>query len=346
MTSTTLEREDIYQHDCHFYSKQTDKLVDLYQPQFERMIKNYLWFNLFFLGLGILELSLCLLFLATIVQSLFFAFCISGLFLTFFSYLILRLYLKGKREYQFRSLVAKFEKACCKLLSFKEEEADHHLLLANAFCLFATQLQNREHSLYVLPRWLGFFNATLRRLSYWMHASDVHTMREMLLEKYVQEHLKMVKLEPSNLEVHTALANAYVLLSSLYVSPKQQDESDEGGTFFWEDHSEHFQKKFRETAQKAMEEFKILSHYAPNDPWVHEQLAYSYRDLQMPEEEIRAYETILHLCPHDRETMFKLGVLYFQNGHNAQGLRMYEELKRSHYKKAERLIHYYGSSVK
>ena len=96
-------------------------------------------------------------------------------------------------------------------------------------------------------------------------------------------------------------------------------------------------------AERAIEEFKILNDYAPEDPWIHAQLAYSYHDLQMPQEEIREYETVLRLKPDDMDTLFRLGVLYFQQGMNAKGLQAYEELKRFHYKKAEALIGYYGS---
>jgi hypothetical protein len=101
-------------------------------------------------------------------------------------------------------------------------------------------------------------------------------------------------------------------------------------------------KKFRETAGKAIEELKILSEFAPDDPWVHSQLAYSYHDLQMPVQEIREYETICRLAPQDKDALLKLGTLYFQLGENALGLKVFEELRRSHYKKAEQLIESYG----
>jgi tetratricopeptide (TPR) repeat protein len=76
---------------------------------------------------------------------------------------------------------------------------------------------------------------------------------------------------------------------------------------------------------------------------VHAQLAYSYHDLKMPQEEIKEYETLLTLIPGDHEIIFKLGMLYFQQGLNAQGLRMYDQLKRTHFKKAEDLIKFYGA---
>jgi hypothetical protein len=36
-------------------------------------------------------------------------------------------------------------------------------------------------------------------------------------------------------------------------------------------------------------------------------------------------------------------MLYFQQGFNAKGLRVYEELKKTHFKKGESLLKYYGS---
>jgi tetratricopeptide (TPR) repeat protein len=168
-------------------------------------------------------------------------------------------------------------------------------------------------------------------------------MKELLLTTAVEEHLKVVKCEPTNLEAHAALANAYVTLSSLYADPQKFHDYDEERYIPIERFSAQMQAKFRATAERAIEEFQILHDYAPEDPWVHIQLAYSYHDLQMPQEEIREYEIVLSLRPHDQDTLFKLGMLYFQQGMNAKGLRVYETLKRSHYKKADSLIKFYGS---
>ena len=100
--------------------------------------------------------------------------------------------------------------------------------------------------------------------------------------------------------------------------------------------------KFRETAQRAIEEFNILKDYAPNDPWVHEQLALSYRDLNMPEKELQEYEIVVALRPEDQEVLFKIGQLYFQLGQNAKGLQSYEKLRQLNYLRAEQLIRLYG----
>ena len=134
-----------------------------------------------------------------------------------------------------------------------------------------------------------------------------------------------------------------LMLSGLYVDPRKLDGYDEENAIPSKKYDEKFEKKFRMTAEKAIEEFKILSQYAPNDPWIHAQLAYSYHDLQMPLEEIQQYETIQKLNPDDKDNLYKLGVLYFQQGMNAKGLKVYEELKKAHYKKAENLIKHYGN---
>lgn len=155
--------------------------------------------------------------------------------------------------------------------------------------------------------------------------------------------MELVKSQPLNLEVHAALANAYVRLSSLYVDPRK--EVHDKDHFLPADcYTPEIEEKFKQAAQKAIEEFKIIQHYAPQDPWVHAQLAYTYRDLKMPQEEIKAYENMLRINPDDKEILFRLGVLYFQQGLNAQGLKVYEALKNPLPKKAEVLMRYYGSS--
>src|SRR3990167_11215598 len=111
--------------------------------------------------------------------------------------------------------------------------------------------------------------------------------------------------------------------------------------------SRRFQFALEERSQVysrlAMEKFKILSQYAPNDPWVHEQLAAGFKDLNLPEEEVKEMEHILQLRPQDRDILFRLGKLYFQQGLNAKGLKVYEELQKAHYTRAGDLISSYGA---
>jgi tetratricopeptide (TPR) repeat protein len=228
-------------------------------------------------------------------------------------------------------------------MKYQEGVPEYHLTLANALSKFSSYMNEMEYAYYRPPEWLEVFTPAMEKFSCWSFWKDVFSMRECLLTRSIEEHIRLVKCEPTNLEVHAALANAYVLLSNLYSDPARSDYCDEERWYPPERFSEEIEWKFRQTAERAIEEFQILNDYAPDDPWVHAQLAYSYHDLNMPEQEIKEYETILRLRSGDKETLFKLGMLYFQQGHNAKGLKVYEELKRSHYKKAESLIKFYGA---
>ena len=120
-------------------------------------------------------------------------------------------------------------------------------------------------------------------------------MKELLLLTAIDEHFKMIEVEPTNLEIHASLANVYVMLSNVYSDPRKQEGHEEDLWIPSGRLSTEMQQKFRAAAERAIEEFKILKDYAPDDPWVHAQLAYSYHDLQMPLEEIREYEILLRL---------------------------------------------------
>lgn len=341
--NTTMLEENQVKFNRQAFQDRISKLIDATTPQFGQIIKSYVKFNCSFLIAGVVEFLLLFILFTFWSHSSLLAFTIAAMFFTLFAYCILRLYFQTKKPDQFAEHCQQFISTAKKLINYQEGIPEHHLALANACCLFAAALQGKEYQIYKAPKWLGSLAPIIERWSGWWHWHDFHKIKENLLQESVNEHIKLVKCEPTNLEAHAALANAYVMLSGLYVDPRKISGEEEE---YWSPPKkfiEILQNKFRFTAQRAIEEFKILNEYAPNDPWVHAQLAYSYRDLQMPDEEIKEYETILKLRPDDIETLFKLGTLYFQQGYNAQGLRIYEEMKKTHYTKAENLIKYYGN---
>lgn len=318
-------------------------VVDATLGPFNRAIKSYVAFNILFLILGTAELLALTVLFSRLSDSALVAFTLALFFLTLFTYFILRIYLLSKKPVQFLRIRDAFVAMCRELYDYQEDLPESYFELANA-CIYCTRcLEGLEFSYYRPPRWLDVLSTSLEHFSCWWHWEDLHRLRELLLQEAIEELLKLVRCEPTHLQVHTALANAYVTLSGIYVSSRPQDRYDEDRWLPPPHLAQELQKKFRFAAEKAIEEFKILNDYAPEDPWIHAQLAYSYHDLQMPQEEIREYETVLRLKPDDMDTLFRLGVLYFQQGMNAKGLQAYEELKRFHYKKAEALIGYYGS---
>lgn len=334
MTTTKVNTDGFLQFDACFYNDQISKVIEYILPQVDKTLRSYVYFNVGFAVLGFVELILLISSFSFLVRSSFVALALATLFLTVFSFFMLRVYFLSKKPEQVQQLKGRFLKACRNFLGYREGIPEHHVALANACSKFANKLQRREEQIYPLPSWLEMLAPTAEAFSIWWHRDEIIAMRESLLLSGIDEHIKLVKCEPTNLEAHAMLANAYVMLSSLYVEARGEEGASLSGLY---------EKKFRMTAERAIEEFKILSEYAPDDPWVHSQLAYSYHDLQMPQEEIREYETILKLRPGDKETLFKLGILYFQQGENAQGLSIYEELKRANYKRAELLIDYYGA---
>ena len=345
MTSARVDNDIFIQSDTLFYNDQINKIINHILPQFDRLAKSYVLFNLTYLSLGIVEGVLFALFFTSLAQSSFLAFSLAVIFLTVFSYFVLRLYLQTQKTEKLIELQEKFLKSCKILINYNEEAPEHHLILANACAKFATQLGGREYKYYNMPRWLDVLTSTVERWSFWWHWQDVLKMRELLFLSAADEHIKLVKAEPTSLEVHVALANVYVMLTGLYLEFRDAEKDSGEQWTLSERHSKMIEEKYRNMAEKAIEEFKILSDYAPEDPWVHMQLAYSYHDLGMPQEEIKEYETILQFCPSDNDTLFKLGVLYFQQGYNSKGLKVYEALKRRDGSKAEQLIEFYGENT-
>lgn len=342
MTTSKLEGE-CYLQNPSILSQQINQVIEPILPEFDRMMRSYAFFNMAFLIVGFLEIVLLAVFFTFLAKSLLLAFGLALLFSTYFSYFIVKLYYQTKKPEQFQEIKNRFVKAAQQMIGYREGEPEHHIALGNACCKLAEGLNGKEYTFYTPPSWLGILSPYLEKFSWWWHWQDIHRMKEILLMAAVEEHIKLVKCEPTSLEAHASLANAYVMLSALYADPSKQEDYDGEQWVPSERYIKILQKKFRDTAERAIEEFKIISDYAPNDPWVHEQLAYSYRDLQMPQDEIKEYEVILKLTPEDYETLFKLGVLYFKLGRNAQGLQVYEQLKRTQYKKAEALIKHYGA---
>ena len=342
MTMPNTEKKIFIDFEKELYNDRLQELITPTLNRFQRILKSYAAFNLFFYSLISIEIVYLLFHISFLIQNFILAIHLALIFTTIFSFFTLRLYFQTKKTERCFTLRSDFIKAAEKYIHYQERNQEHYLVLATICCKFAACLHGQEYQVYRFPNLLSFLSSSMEKFSCWCHWQDIHFMKELFLQRSIEEHTKLVQLEPTNLEVHVGLANAYVMLSGLYVDPRIIEGLDEDRWIPPNKYTENFNKKFRESAERAIEEFKILSDYAPNDPWVHAQLAFSYHDLKMPKEEIREYEIILDLCPDDKDTLFKLGKLYFEQGHNAKGLQVYETLKKSNYIKAENLIQFYG----
>jgi tetratricopeptide (TPR) repeat protein len=319
--STQLENDPHF--DDAFFQQNLPQYYRAILRDFRKTTRSFVTFNLLYLSAFLSEVTLFFFFLPSLVKSAIFAFALGGIFLTCFSYFVLLFYLQAKKPEQLLHLKDRFLQSCRQILSLPPGEAQHHLSLADALSKLATYLEDFECNFYKSARTARIFPRLISRFSSYCYGEDVFKMKLLLLQAAVDEHLKQIRMTPTDLEVHASLANTYVALSKLY----KEDLEEE---------------KHQRIARLAIEEFSILSNYAPNDPWVHEQLAIGYHDLGMPKEEMTEVEILLKLRAQDREILYRLGSLYFKQGMNAKGLQIYEELKKANYKKAEDLITSYG----
>jgi len=322
--STQLENDRAF--DDAFFQHNLPQYYRAILCEFRRITHSFVSFNLLFLVLFSSELFLFFFFFPFLTRSAVFAFALGALFLTCFSYFVLFFYFQAKKPEQLIQLRDRFLQSCRQVFPVPPGDVQHHLSLAEALSKLSAYLHEFEWNFYKVPKVLQVFSKAISRFSAYCYGEDVFKWRLLLLQAAVDEHLEQIRATPTDLEVHASLANTYVALSKIYQGPL-------------------FEERYRVSARLAVEEFCILSHYAPNDPWVHEQLALGYRDLGMPEEEMREVETLLKLRSQDKEILYRLGVLYFKQGMNAKGLQVYEELKRGNFKKAEDLIGFYGSNA-
>ncbi|MBM3183946.1 MAG: hypothetical protein FJZ64_01400 [Chlamydiae bacterium] len=292
---------------------------------FKKVIQSVVFFHLFFISLISLELFF---FLPFITYPAALAFAIGALFLSSFTYFVLFFYFQARKPEKLSLLLEIFLQSCRRHLSIPSGEPQHHLCIADALSRLAVYLADFEKNFYQIPSFFQPFAPLLRKFSVFCYRKDVFQFKYLLLKTAIQEHLEQIRLTPIDLELHASLASTYVTLSKLFQAEMKKNSS--------------FEEKFKMSTQRAIEEFQIMNAFAPNDPWIHEQLAKGYHDLERSEEELKEVEFLLKLRPQDPEILFRLGELYFHQGMNAKGLQTYETLKQMNFKKAEELIASYG----
>lgn len=328
MSVNEIKSETFWRFEREGFHKNVESHCSTGLKQFKKIIRSYVFFHLFFLGLLAGEVATFFLSLTLLFQTSLIAISLAGILLTGFAYVILLFYFQTKKPEQFLELRNFFMLLCKRGLPKNLVYAEYHLSLANAAYRFAAHLSKEEGSLYQLPTKMGSLNQVIRKVTNLCHRKDIQRMKEVLFLVSINEHIQLIKRYPTNLEAHASLANAYVALSHLYEKQAQSQE------------------KFKRTVKKAVQEYRIIDHLSPDDPWVHAQLASCYHDLGQYQDEISEYEKVLELCPDDKQILFRLGILSFQQGENARGLQIYEKLKEMNFSRADELIGFYDANLK
>jgi len=304
---------------------------------FRKTIRFLIYFHFSFMFLFLSEIYAFLTFFLHLSQSLL-AFTLAGIFLTVFSYFILLFYFQAKKPEQLRFLQEEFLEKCKSVCKTQEGETTHHLTIAHAVLNLSDYLNGFEKTLFSFP----FFSIKGETFSKFFYLEDVFRFKELLYSAALQEHYAQIRIAPVDLEAHTSLANTYVGFSKYLLTTKKEIEASLSCRFRFRKLYQTLEESFRRNSERAVEEYKILQHYVPDDPWVHLQLAKSYEALDLLKEETSQYEILYKLMPEDETIQKKLGILYFRQGLNGKGLEIYEKLKESSLQDANELIHHYG----
>jgi hypothetical protein len=329
--SLHAQGEQIYRYNQTFFHKKAQKNYKDSIDEFTKIIRSFFIFNISFFTIFVVQVLLFALFFALLLPSTILAMILASAFLTAFTYFVLLFYFQSKKPEQLSSLKEKFICVCKRSLSIPPGSAEYHLTIALAAVKLSDALYENEKNILSLPK---FLNISAKLQSYFIK-EDMFKLKESLLIAAIEEHLNQVKITPTDLEIHASLANIYTNLSALYLESIDK-------IFFSKNTKAILKNKYDTCLSSTIEEFQILNDYAPNDPWIHLQLAQSYKKLNLKKEQIKEYETIYKLCPNDNNVLFKLGALYFETKRNSKGLRIYEELKSRSFKDADLLLTYYG----
>ena len=323
------------------FEDRVDRYCESAIDQFLQITRYYAFFHIGFFALAVLEFVIFLFFFSFFAKSSMLAFALAALFLTAFSYFVLLFYFQAKKPEQLQEL----EQTC--ISQFVRENAAHetpvskHVLAAQIALHLNSYLNNLESDYYQLPSHFENLSPLVEKLSRLLHWKDVHQMKEILVKRSIHDYIELIKSAPCDVDAHALLAKAYVALSKVYLDPRKENPDLDEKWVSTSYTTPEMQEKFRAASEKAIEEFNIILTYSPDSHWVHAALASLYHYLELPDKEIAQYELMMQTNPQDKEILFRLGVLYFQQGQNARGLRIYEQLKEIQDSKAAALMSYY-----
>ena len=330
-------QDDTFQ--IHEFSEKIEKESHQTFSKFRQILNSHTLFHASFILASLIEIFIFIVSIVNYKESLAFILTLSGMILTLFSYLILNYYFNGKKLEQLKELQIHYLQACKKHILPSLTEDEIHLAIAkNAFQLAQSIGQRRIYALSLPP--FIFFKEIFLKCRFLLHFRDVLIMQELLMKLSLDEYIQLLKIEATDLTIHTSLANLYMNLSKIYEAP-EEIQSFLSEKFF---KKLNLNEKINDALQSAVEELKILDDLSPNDPWTHAQLATCFHKLSRFEDELLEYEILSNLRTKDKEILLRLGTLYFKLGKTAKALHTYEGLKKIDAKYADHLLSHYQST--
>lgn len=289
----------------------------------------YAYFHLFFISFLFVQLIAFLLFFSYLSKSIACAFSLAVFFLTVFSYFVLTSFFQTKKPEQILAIRERFLAGC----RFCDS-----LQVARATLQGIALLEEEERSLYTKEAFFSALTPIFSKSKIRLHWKNFLAMKETLFILSFEQTILYVKQHPLDLEAHTLLAEIYFSWSLLYLPPKE--------TLAWtpaEYQSEAMQERFFACSSRAIEEFNILKEYGTSNRWLLTQLAKIHELRGEINEQTLQYEELKSLFPEDPRVLAELGQLYFAQGEQSKGLKIYELLKDSCPEEAEEVLSKYSS---
>jgi len=315
------------------YSEQVAELVDPTLSCFREITKKYFLFHCAFVALVIAEALFIGIFFSFLIDSFFLGLAIALIFFTTLLYFVMRLYYTEQKPHELVALRDEFLTMCRSFLPRSHMPEEAHIAISNSALRIVDTLDGIEMHLYTIPQNLKFAEEFLGKWIGALHFPDVQKMKELFMLASITEQIKLIELNPTDGKAHARLAELFIALAEIY---KNAGRHSLGKTSFWK-------KQEKYVLERATQELKIASQFAPEDVTIHEALAKSYHGLGMTGKEIHEYEHLYRLRPHEPEILFTLGRLYFESAENAKGLKVYQELQKNAPEHAEKLIGLYGA---
>lgn len=330
MTTTQTKESFSFLFDHKRFKHQVGLFCNQALVHFKKLTKSYIFTHLFFLGILFIEAVALIASLAYLASTPFIATVLSIFLISAFAYTLTIFYFQTKKPEQFLKLHKHFMDLCAKELSKDLKKKEYHLSLANASFSFAAFVEKQEKTFYSLPQVPGIFNKLMAQFTKVYHRKDFFKIKEVFYYSSIHEHIKLIKLDPQDIESHASLANTFTNLAHIY----------SGKSVFNKNH-----KLYIKTVKQAISEYKIIEALSPSDPWVFAKLASCYNITGEKELEIAAYEAILKLRPSDQQVLMRLGILYFQINDQAKGLDIYNTLLQQGYSRAKELLDFYDANL-
>lgn len=310
------------------------------KKKFVSLAKSHMLFHGCFWVLISLEFLSFAVFASSMTGSLIIAVPLAATVLTVFVYAVLAVSFQNRKIEQFWRLKRSFIEKCASTVQ-SLGYSEYHLMLASSALKFAEALNQTESRFYTTKK-----SSLLVKVGCLLHWRDVLRMREVLVLSAIDHYTQLVQKYPTDIELHTHLAGTFIILARLYKEPTERAERGDIHLTKQSRFAAYLESKELLASDSAIQEYKILQTFAPNDPWVYAQLAVCYRHLSMLDEEISAYEKIMELCPKDNESLFRLGLLYFKSNQHAKALKVYEQLKAIQFSRADELLAHYNHSLR